>query len=181
MFCSFLLVFSRSTLPLGTQTFLWSHDVVWGGTQNRSKGKEASGNKNQSRETKGQKEWTMETQSWNGKLSLTWNKPSPSYDTDLSVFQRTEERDLRKAKLQEKRELSQKDALLKAIKVSFSSGKKWFCETLCAWSCTFGPLLHADLLPDVGSECQIISGRHRRWHCDRSRSCRNVFRRPEPR
>lgn len=56
------------------------------------------------------------------------HSPPHSNDVALSVFQRTEERDFRKAKLQEKREQSRKEALLKAIKVAFSfDGKN------CPW------------------------------------------------
>lgn len=47
-------------------------------------------------------------------------EPLHGDDVVLSVLQRTEERDLRKAKLQEKKELSRKEALLKAIRVALS-------------------------------------------------------------
>lgn len=41
-----------------------------------------------------------------------------NYNVALPVLQRTEERDLRKARLQEKKEQAQKDAVFKAIKVA---------------------------------------------------------------
>lgn len=64
--------------------------------------------------------------------------------TSELYFQRTEERDLRKAKLKEKKEQSQNEALLQAIKVSSQSIGLTECETprLCeaCWDLSWGAL-----------------------------------------
>lgn len=53
--------------------------------------------------------------------------------TSELCFQRTEERDLRKAKVKEKKEQSQNEALLQAIKVSSQSIGLTECEFPWLW------------------------------------------------